>query len=40
MNALILEAEELGVKGLYYQFSVNAAQEFARDILACVSCEA
>jgi ribonucleoside-diphosphate reductase alpha chain len=40
VNALILEAESLGVKGLYYQFSVNAAQQFTRDILACASCEA
>lgn len=40
VNSLILEAESLGVKGLYYQFSVNAAQEFTRDILSCSSCEA
>jgi ribonucleoside-diphosphate reductase alpha chain len=39
VNRLILEAHELGLKSLYYQHSVNAAQEFARDILSCVSCE-
>jgi ribonucleoside-diphosphate reductase alpha chain len=40
VNALLLEAEELGIKALYYQYSVNAAQAFTRDILNCVSCEA
>ena len=40
INALMLEAHDLGVKTLYYQHSVNAAQEFARDILSCASCEA
>ena len=40
INSLMLEAHDLGVKTLYYQHSVNAAQEFARDILACASCEA
>jgi ribonucleoside-diphosphate reductase alpha chain len=36
----MIEAHDLGVKTLYYQHSVNAAQEFAKDILACASCEA
>jgi ribonucleoside-diphosphate reductase alpha chain len=40
VNSLLLEAEELGIKALYYQYSVNAAQAFTRDILNCVSCEA
>ena len=40
VNALIIEAWRLGIKTLYYQIGVNAAQEFARDILACASCEA
>lgn len=40
VNALILEAWRLGVKTLYYQFSVNAAQQFSRNILNCSSCEA
>lgn len=39
VNALILEAWRLGIKGLYYQISVNAAQQFSRNILNCVSCE-
>lgn len=40
VNSLMLEAEELGIKALYYQYSVNAAQAFTRDLLACTSCEA
>lgn len=41
VNALLIEAWKLGVKTLYYQHSVNAAQEFARDFMNdCVSCEA
>jgi ribonucleoside-diphosphate reductase alpha chain len=40
VNSLMLEAEELGIKALYYQYSVNAAQAFARDLLGCSSCEA
>ena len=39
VNALIIEAWRLGIKTLYYQYSVNAAQEFSRDILSCKSCE-
>jgi ribonucleoside-diphosphate reductase alpha chain len=40
VNALIIEAWKLGVKSLYYQISINAAQSFARNILTCSSCEA
>lgn len=41
VNALVLRAWELGLKGLYYQISVNAAQQFGRDVLlSCKSCEA
>jgi ribonucleoside-diphosphate reductase alpha chain len=40
VNALVLKAWELEVKSLYYQFNVNAAQQVARGILACSSCEA
>lgn len=40
VNALMIEAWRLGVKSLYYQFSVNAAQEFARNITTCSSCSA
>ena len=39
-NELILEAWKLGVKSLYYQYSMNAAQNFNRDILSCKACEA
>lgn len=39
VNALIIEAWKLGVKSLYYQISVNAAQAFSRDVLSCKSCE-
>lgn len=39
INALYLLAWELGIKSLYYQISVNAAQELSRNILECKSCE-
>lgn len=39
VNQLFLLAWELGVKSLYYQISVNAAQEFSQSILRCSSCE-
>jgi ribonucleoside-diphosphate reductase alpha chain len=39
VNKLHLTAWELGVKTLYYQNSVNAAQELNRDLLNCSSCE-
>ena len=39
INKLYLTAWELGVKTLYYQHSVNAAQELNRDLLTCSSCE-
>lgn len=39
INKLYLTAWELGVKTLYYQHSVNAAQEFSRSLLTCSSCE-
>lgn len=40
VNKLMIEAWELGVKSLYYQIGVNAAQQFSRNILQCASCEA
>lgn len=40
INSLHLQAWESGVKSMYYQHSVNAAQEFSRNILSCSSCEA
>lgn len=39
INALYIEAWRLGIKSLYYQVSVNAAQEFSKNILVCSSCE-
>jgi ribonucleoside-diphosphate reductase alpha chain len=40
VNSLLVEGWKLGIKGFYYQISVNAAQNFARSILTCSSCEA
>jgi ribonucleoside-diphosphate reductase alpha chain len=39
VNALVIEAWRLGIKSLYYQHSVNAAQSFTRNILSCANCE-
>lgn len=40
VNSLLIEGWELGVKTFYYQRSANPAQELARSILTCSSCEA
>ena len=40
INNLYVEAWKLGVKTLYYQHSMNAAQQFNRKLLECESCEA
>lgn len=40
INKLYLTAAELGVKSLYYQYNVNAAQEFNRQLLECSACGA
>jgi len=40
INQLYIKAWEKGVKSMYYQNSVNAAQKFSRDILECKACEA
>lgn len=40
LNALVLEAHARGIKSLYYQHSINAAQAFNRNLLTCSSCEA
>ena len=40
VNELMIFAWEQGVKSLYYQRSANPAQELARSILNCASCEA
>ena len=39
LNRLVFEAWESGLKSLYYQYSVSAAQELNRDLLNCSSCE-
>ena len=39
VNELMIFAWEQGIKSLYYQRSANPAQELARSILACKSCE-
>lgn len=39
VNFLMIEAWKLGVKSLYYQIGVNAAQQLSRSILNCKSCE-
>lgn len=40
VNKLMITAWELGVKSLYYQRSTNPAQEAAKNITICSSCEA
>lgn len=40
VNELMIFAWEQGIKALYYQRSANPAQELARSILNCKSCEA
>jgi len=40
INKLHLLAFDEGLKSLYYQYSINAAQEFNKDLLTCSSCEA
>jgi len=39
VNELMIFAWEQGIKSLYYQRSANPAQELARSILKCQSCE-
>ncbi len=39
VNSLLIEGWEMGVKTFYYQRSANPAQELARSILTCASCE-
>jgi len=39
INKLYLTAYDEGIKSLYYQYSINAAQEFNRDLMTCSSCE-
>ena len=40
VNSLLIEGWEMGIKTFYYQRSANPAQELARSILTCASCEA
>ena len=40
VNELMIFAWEQGIKSLYYQRSANPAQELARSILSCSTCEA
>ena len=40
INKLHMLAFDEGVKGLYYQYSINAAQEFNKELLICSACEA
>lgn len=39
INKLYIEAWKNGIKSLYYQKSVNAAQKFSRNLLECAACE-
>lgn len=39
LNKLMLTAYEEGIKTLYYQYSINAAQEFNRQLLECSACD-
>jgi ribonucleoside-diphosphate reductase alpha chain len=39
INQLYIDAWKNGVKSLYYQKSVNAAQKFSRNVLECAACE-
>lgn len=40
VNQLLIFAWESGIKTLYYQRGTNPAQELARNLLSCASCEA
>lgn len=40
INKLHLMAFDEGVKGLYYQYSINASQKFSEENITCSSCEA
>lgn len=39
VNALIIEAWKLGVKGLYYQRSQSISKEMLSNVVTCTSCE-
>jgi len=39
VSTLLIEGWQMGIKTFYYQRSANPAQELARSILTCISCE-
>jgi ribonucleoside-diphosphate reductase alpha chain len=39
VSTLLIDGWEMGIKTFYYQRSANPAQELARSILTCASCE-
>ena len=39
VNKLLLMAHKMGIKSLYYQHNINAAQLLTKQILNCASCE-
>ena len=39
VNMLHLTAFDEGLKSLYYQYSINAAQAFNQDLMTCSTCE-
>ena len=39
VSKLLIEGWKMGIKTFYYQRSANPAQELARSILSCISCE-
>jgi ribonucleoside-diphosphate reductase alpha chain len=38
LHEIHFKAWELGLKGLYYQINISAAQEFSRNLLECTAC--
>ncbi|TXI87065.1 MAG: ribonucleoside-diphosphate reductase subunit alpha [Chryseobacterium sp.] len=38
-NELLMLAHDMGLKSLYYQFNVNAAQQLTKKLATCASCE-
>lgn len=39
VNSLMMYAYKHGIKSLYYQHSINAAQKYLNNVTSCVSCE-
>jgi ribonucleoside-diphosphate reductase alpha chain len=39
VNSLYIAAWEMGLKSLYYQKNVSAAQELAHALSSCAACE-